>query len=240
MSLAKLQVEFSSFLYLFRNNWHLCRVKPVENEYNLGSGRQQWVSIASIPDGQRQPMTEQFETFMRNYQNMVYSTAFRLVVNAAEAEDIAQEVFLKAYERFSDLRDSPTAGGWLRTVARNMSLNHLSRYRSRWSFFSEMASGSQEEDSPEIEFAAPQELDEELARADRKELVEQALQKLPPAQRVPLVLYHLEGLKYEEIAAKLNVSLGKVKTDIFRAREALRKKLGPRLGEEMGDESVKR
>ena len=54
-------------------------------------------------------MTEQFETFMRNYQNMVYSTALRLVVNPAEAEDIAQEVFLKAYERFAELRESPTA-----------------------------------------------------------------------------------------------------------------------------------
>ena len=185
-------------------------------------------------------MTEQFETFMRNYQNMVYSTALRLVANPAEAEDIAQDVFLKAYERYEDLRDSPTAGGWLRTVARNMSLNHLSRYRARWSFFSEMTGGSQEDDAPEIEFAAPQELEEELAQADRKELVEQALQKLPPAQRVPLVLYHLEGLKYEEIAAKLNVSLGKVKTDIFRAREALRKKLGARLGEEMGDQTLNR
>jgi len=214
--------------------------KSTRNEYNLGSGRQQWVNIASTPDGQRQPMTEQFETFMRNYQNMVYSTSLRLVANSAEAEDIAQEVFLKAYERFADLRESPTAGGWLRTVARNMSLNHLTRYRSRWSFFSELTGGSQEDDAPEIEFAAPQELEEELAQADRKELVEQALQKLPPAQRVPLVLYHLEGLKYEEIAAKLKVSLGKVKTDIFRAREALRKKLSARLGEEMGNEPLKR
>jgi RNA polymerase sigma-70 factor (ECF subfamily) len=209
-------------------------VNQGRNENNLGSGRRQWVSIASTPDGQRQPMTEQFETFMRNYQNMVYSTALRLVAKPAEAEDIAQEVFLKAYERFADLKDSPTAGGWLRTVARNMSLNHLTRYRARWSFFSEMTGSGQEEDAPEIEFAAPQELDEDLARADRKELVDEALQKLPPAQRVPLVLYHVEGLKYEEIAAKLNVSLGKVKTDIFRGREALRKKLQATLGEEMG------
>jgi RNA polymerase sigma-70 factor (ECF subfamily) len=209
-------------------------VNQGRNENNLGSGRQQWVSIASTPDGQRQPMREQFETFMRNYQNMVYSTALRLVAKPAEAEDIAQEVFLKAYERFADLKDSPTAGGWLRTVARNMSLNHLTRYRARWSFFSEMTGSGQEEDAPEIEFAAPQELDEDLARADRKELVDEALQKLPPAQRVPLVLYHVEGLKYEEIAAKLNVSLGKVKTDIFRGREALRKKLQATLGEEMG------
>lgn len=169
---------------------------------------------------------------MRNYQNMVFSTALRLVANRAEAEDIAQEVFLKAFERFEELRQSPTAGGWLKTVATNMSLNHLSRYRSRWSFFSEMFSGGAEDDEKEVEFAAPHDPEEELARADRRALVEQALQKLPPAQRVPLVLYHLEELSYEEIAAKLDVSLGKVKTDIFRGREALRKKLGPRLAEE--------
>ena len=54
---------------------------------------------------------KQFETFMQNYQNMVFSTAMRLTANHAEAEDIAQEVFLKAYERFADLSPSATAGG---------------------------------------------------------------------------------------------------------------------------------
>jgi RNA polymerase sigma-70 factor (ECF subfamily) len=177
---------------------------------------------------------QQFEAFMRNYQNMVFSTAMRLVVNQAEAEDITQDVFLKAYERFGELSQSPTAGGWLKTVATNMSLNHLARYRSRWSFFSEIVTGGGEEAEREIDFAAPQDVEEELAQADRHELVEQALQKLPAPQRVPLVLYHMQGLSYEQIAAKLNVSLGKVKTDIFRGREALRKKLRLKMGEEMG------
>ena len=176
---------------------------------------------------------QQFEVFMKNYQNMVFSTALRLVANQSEAEDITQEVFLKAYTRFAELRASPTVGGWLKTVATNMSLNHLSRYRARWSFFSELTSGGGEEDEKELEFAAPQDMEEQLAQADRHQLVEEALQKLPPGQRVPLVLYHMEGLRYEEIAAKLNVSLGKVKTDIFRAREALRKRLGLKLGEEV-------
>jgi RNA polymerase sigma-70 factor (ECF subfamily) len=85
-----------------------------------------------------------------------------------------------------------------------------------------------------LEFAAPQDLGEELASADTHELVDRALAKLPTPQRVPLVLYHLQGMSYEEIAAKLGVSLGKVKTDIFRGREALRKKLRLSLGEEMG------
>jgi RNA polymerase sigma-70 factor (ECF subfamily) len=176
---------------------------------------------------------QQFEALMRNYQNMVFSTAMRLVANEAEAQDIAQEVFLKAYERFAELKDSPTIGGWLKTVATNMSLNHVTRYRSRWSFFSEMFTGGSEEEERELQFEAPEDLEEDLARADRHELVEKALQKLPPAQRVPLVLYHLEGLRYEEIAAKLNVSLGKVKTDIFRGREALRKRLSSQLAEEV-------
>src|SRR5438874_3436135 len=148
---------------------------------------------------------EQFETFMREYQNMVFSTAMRLVANQAEAEDISQEVFLKAYERFDELRHSPTVAGWLKTVATNMSLNHLSRYRKRWSFFSELSRGGEEDPEQPIDFAGPQDLEEDLAQADRRELVERALQTLPPAQRVPLVLYHLEGLRYEEIASKLKV-----------------------------------
>ena len=168
---------------------------------------------------------------MQKYQNMVFSTSMRLLANPTEAEDVAQEAFLRAYEHFDELRESPTAGGWLKRVATNLSLNHLSRYRARWSFFSELGGTNTDDDQPEVEFAAPDDLREQLESADRHQLVEQALQKLPPAQRVPLVLYHLEGLKYEEIAAQLKVSLGKVKTDIFRAREVLRKKLRTNLEE---------
>lgn len=166
---------------------------------------------------------------MRQYQNMVFSTSMRLLANPSEAEDVAQEVFLKAYERYGELKESPTAPGWLKKVATNLSLNHLSRYRSRWSFFSELTSSENEEET--IDFADPADLTQELADADRHQLVERALQKLPDGQRVPLVLYHLEGLSYEEIAEKLQVSLGKVKTDIFRAREALRKRLRPQLAD---------
>jgi RNA polymerase sigma-70 factor, ECF subfamily len=171
---------------------------------------------------------QQFEAFMRNYQNMVFSVAMRLLANQTEAEDVAQEVFLKAYEHFDRLRDNPAAGGWLKTVATNLSLNHLSRYRSRWSFFSELFGGGDDEPH-EMEFPANENIEEELMELDRCSLVEQALRQLPAAQRVPLVLYHMDGLSYEEIAAKLGVSLGKVKTDIFRGREALRKKLRLKL-----------
>src|SRR5215472_532438 len=115
--------------------------------------------------GETMSDAQQFEAFMQRYQNMVFSTAMRLTANPTEAQDVAQEVFLRAYEHFNELRDSPTAGGWLKTVATNLSLNHLTRYRARWSFFSELGTGGSEEESEPVEFAAPDDVGEELQQA---------------------------------------------------------------------------
>ncbi len=167
-----------------------------------------------------------FTTFMRNYQNMVFSTAARLTGNDAQAEDISQEVFLKAYQNFDHLSASPTVGGWLKTVATNLSLNHLSRYRKRWRFFSEFkrsTDGGDDLDVPDVDFAAPDTFFGDMDAEDRRGFVETALAQLPSNQRVPLVLYHFEDMPYDEIARKLGVSLAKVKTDILRARAALAK-----------------
>ena len=79
-----------------------------------------------------------FEAFVRRHQDMVYATALRLLANPAEAEDVSQNVFLKAFQRFDHLRHSETAAGWLKAVTRNACLNHLTRYRARWRFFSEI------------------------------------------------------------------------------------------------------
>jgi len=166
-----------------------------------------------------------FTTFMRNYQDMVYSTAVRLIGNETQAEDIAQDVFIKAHEHFDNLKTSPTAGGWLKTVATNLSINHIQRYKKRWSFFSDLVHKDDEGGEKEVEFAAPDTFFAGVDASERREWIERALEKLPDHQRVPLVLYHFEELPYEDIAKKLGVSLSKVKTDILRGREALAKVL---------------
>jgi RNA polymerase sigma-70 factor (ECF subfamily) len=170
--------------------------------------------------------TDEFEQFMRNYQNMVYSTAVRLLGNETDAADISQEVFLKAYERYAELSSSPRAGGWLKTVTTNLCLNHLTRYRNRWKFFSEMFAKGDEEhgDDYSATLAAP-EMDPAFDESYEHGVLQDALKKLPAAQRVPLVLYHFEDMSYDQIARKTGVSVGKVKTDIHRGREALRGKL---------------
>jgi RNA polymerase sigma-70 factor, ECF subfamily len=160
---------------------------------------------------------DQFEAFVRRYQDMVFGTAVRLLGNQPDAEDIAQTVFLRAFERFAEVGSSPAAAGWLKAVTRNACLNHLTRYRARLRLFSELDRGERPVPDP----PAPAELD----HTDRQEDVERALRRLPDHQRVPLVLFHFEDLSYQQIADALGVSLGKAKTDIHRGREALRKLL---------------
>ena len=165
----------------------------------------------------------EFTTFMRAYQDTVFSTAARLTCNDAHAEDIAQEVFVRAYANFTHLCTSPMAGGWLKTVTTNLALNHLARYRKRWRFFSELKSDEADEGSSglEIDVPVPDTLLEQLGAEQRRVIIDDALQQLPEHLRVPLVLYHFEDFSYQEISARLHASLAKVKTDIRRARAAL-------------------
>ena len=175
---------------------------------------------------------QQFEAFVRRYQDMVYGTAVRLLGSPADAEDAAQTVFLKAFQRFGDIGTSPAAAGWLKTTTRNVCLNHLSRYRARWSFFSELTRPDNRDPggSYEATIAAEGSHALDLERADARDQLERAIRRLPDHQRVPLVLFHFEDATYQEIAGALGVSLGKVKTDIHRGREALKHLLGTGYG----------
>lgn len=165
-----------------------------------------------------------FEAFVRRYQDMVFATAVRLLGSPAEAEDVAQTVFLRAFQRFDAIGASPAAAGWLRTVTRNVCLNHLSRYRARWRLFSEL--DAPEGGGSETGYAAGLRANGSPAaameEAERHDELERALRRLPDHQRVPLVLFHFEDMSYQDIADILRVSLGKVKTDIHRGREALK------------------
>jgi RNA polymerase sigma-70 factor (ECF subfamily) len=169
-----------------------------------------------------------FEAFVRRYQDMVYGTAIRLLGSPAEAEDAAQSVFLKAFQRFDEVGASPAAAGWLKTTTRNECLNHLSRYRARWQFFSELTRPDRSEGDYADSLISPLSQALDLEQAEQREQLERALRALPDHQRVPLVLFHFEELNYQEIAEALGASLGKVKTDIHRGREALKRLLPDR------------
>ena len=165
-----------------------------------------------------------FEAFVRKHQDMVFGIAVRLLGDESEAQDMSQTVFLKAFERFDRLGENPSAGGWLRTVTTNLCLNHLSRIRARWRLFSQRRPGESEtEPSYEERLVARGSQEADLEQAEEHARLERAIRRLPRHQRVPLVLFHFEERSYAEIAELLGVSLGKVKSDIHRGRETLKK-----------------
>jgi RNA polymerase sigma-70 factor, ECF subfamily len=180
---------------------------------------------------------ERFEAFLLEFQDMVYATALRLLGNSAEAEDVAQTVFLKAFEHFGELDGNPSAPGWLKTVATHECLNHLARYRKRWSFFAEAPENPRLR-QPSTGLRLPRAGVEgqgfggqalsDLEREDEFAALDAALRALPASQRVPIVLFHFDELSYQQIAERLSISISKVKTDIHRGREALRAVLSPK------------
>jgi len=168
-----------------------------------------------------------FESFVIEHQDMVFNCAVRILANRTEAQDIAQETFLRAYKHFESLRDEPAVRGWLKTVTRNLCLNHITRYRSKWRFFSDWRKSGTENTGwdPVDSIPSPSPDKTEAERSDERSLLEELLNALPDHQRIPLVLFHVDELSYEEIAESLKISIGKVKTDIHRARHALKKKV---------------
>lgn len=162
---------------------------------------------------------------MKAHQDRVYTTAWRLTGGSADTEDLAQQAFLRAWDHFADLENQPepAQAAWLRTTTTRLCLNHLQRYRRRWSFFSELSSRDEDGGETGEDFSARIADDSAtLPGSSRREVLEQALAELPPAQRIPIVLFHFEDLPYDEIARQLGVSLSKVKTDILRGRARLR------------------
>jgi RNA polymerase sigma-70 factor (ECF subfamily) len=159
-----------------------------------------------------------FGELVRRYQTPVFNVCYRLMGERAEAEDMAQEAFLRAYERLGSYDAGRPFGPWVRRVAANVCLNRLARARPALVAFED------EWDEP----PAPPRHNPEAARqeAEAGEALRAAIQSLPPQYRAVIELRHFQELSYEEIAAALDVPLNTAKSYLFRARKLLAQRLG--------------
>jgi RNA polymerase sigma-70 factor (ECF subfamily) len=140
-----------------------------------------------------------------------------LLGNHSLAQDIAQESFIRLFRQGTNGIPADEAKFWLFRVARNLALNEIRNKKRRGGFFDKI-----------FEALYPRRLNqtEIFERDESGKLVIEMLQTLPEHQRSVLLLREQEEMSYREIAEVLNISEGKVKVDIFRARNALRKKAG--------------
>jgi RNA polymerase sigma-70 factor (ECF subfamily) len=169
-----------------------------------------------------------FRELVRRYERPVFSLIFRMVRDSAAAEDLAQDTFIKVLNHIDRYRPEFKLSSWLFKIANNVAIDHL---RRRQVDTVSMSGSPHAGSAAEIEastFDVASTGESALEEIESKELgsaIERAIATLRPEYRSCILLRHVEGRSYEEIAATLDLPLGTVKTYIHRARHQLREAL---------------
>jgi RNA polymerase sigma-70 factor (ECF subfamily) len=172
-----------------------------------------------------------WEMLVRRFQGRVFGLAYHYTGNAEEARDLAQEIFVRVYERLDTCTTTVTFVPWLIRIGRNLCIDRLRRLRAR-----PQAVGTPVEEMHDLAADTPDPVDE-LERGTRRELVHEALTRLSDVNREIILLKDIQGLSLQEIAEMLGVPIGTVKSRSNRARIALADELRLMLGsgvEELG------
>jgi RNA polymerase sigma-70 factor, ECF subfamily len=166
-----------------------------------------------------------FDVLVRKYQHKVVKLVMRYMRDPADAEDVAQEAFIKAYRALPQFRGDSAFYTWLYRIAINTAKNAIvSRERSPVEYDLDLQNS---EDSYDLQGRlADTETPEALILTEEiRSIVNRAIESLPEDLRTAIVLRELEGMSYEEIAASMDCPVGTVRSRIFRAREAIDRKL---------------
>lgn len=171
-----------------------------------------------------------FEQLVDKYKQPVMNVVYRMLRDATEAEDVAQNVFVQVYKSASRYEVSSKFSTWLFTIARNLCLNELRR-RSRHPAESMDAGHPEQEDQPWQQFEDKKTFSppDKLLQGELEQKIEEALAELPENQRTAILLCRQDELSYEDIAKVLQCSLSATKSLIHRGRETLKQKLKPYL-----------
>ncbi|GGZ01605.1 MULTISPECIES: RNA polymerase sigma factor RpoE [Shewanella] len=169
-----------------------------------------------------------FNLLVQKYQGKVINLISRYVRNQADVADVAQEAFIKAYRALPNFRGESAFYTWLYRIAVNTAKNHLVSQGRRAPANDVDADEAEYYDGSDAlkEFASPERL---MLSDEIKKVVFETLESLPEELKMAISLRELDGMSYEDIANVMDCPVGTVRSRIFRAREAIDKKLQPLL-----------
>ncbi len=169
-----------------------------------------------------------FDLLVIKYQHRIIQLVNRYVKDPSEAQDVAQESFIKAYRALGNFRGDSAFYTWLYRIAINTAKNYLVSRSRRYSDYQvDVQDAEQVENAPQLKgMDTPEYL---LMNDEIVSVVKTAIEKLPEDMKMAIMLREFEGLSYEEISQAMECPVGTVRSRIFRAREAIDEKLGPLL-----------
>jgi RNA polymerase sigma-70 factor, ECF subfamily len=154
------------------------------------------------------------------YQRHVYNLAYRMLGDGAEAEDAAQEAFVRAYTRLATYQPDKSFKTWLLSITAHYCIDRLRQRRLIW------LSIEQDEAPPDLLVAGTPGPEDSLIRSEQEKIVGRLLSELPPDYRLPIVLRYWYDMSYEEIAEITASTVSAIKSRLFRARGLLADQLG--------------
>jgi RNA polymerase sigma-70 factor, ECF subfamily len=167
-----------------------------------------------------------FEGLVQQHKNRIFSYVCRLTNDSPDAEDITQEVFIRAYQSLHAFRHDAAVDTWLYRIATNLVIDRARRQKRAPQWVPVVPDPEQDEAAWELPSTSRE--SDPQATAQLSELqrqVQRAIQSLPPKLRAVVVLHDMEGLSYEEVARTVGCPVGTVKSRLFNARLMLRRKL---------------
>jgi RNA polymerase sigma-70 factor (ECF subfamily) len=169
-----------------------------------------------------------FDVLVRKYQHRVIGLIGRYVHDWSECQDIAQEVFMRAYRALGNFRGDAQFSTWLHRIAVNTAKNHLVA-QNRRPPTDDIDVMDAEQFDPSFRLRDTDTPEHELLRQEVERTVMEAVNRLPGELRDAITLREVEGLSYDEIAERMGCPIGTVRSRIFRAREAIDAQLKPLL-----------
>jgi RNA polymerase sigma-70 factor (ECF subfamily) len=176
-----------------------------------------------------------FEAIMRRHNRLMFRTARGIVGDDAEAQDVVQEAYLRAFTAIAAWRGEAALSTWLARIAINVALS-VQRRKGRWIEMRdpEEGAGSGGEPLHGLHAHSPASPEQQTEQAQMRRLLEQAINRLPPIYRSVFMLRAVEEMSVEDTADALAVSADVVKTRFLRARAMLREQLGAELAPTQG------
>ncbi|TCP53897.1 RNA polymerase RpoE-like sigma-24 subunit [Tumebacillus sp. BK434] len=160
-----------------------------------------------------------YRLLVERYQTLVYTIAHRMVRDRTEAEDLTQEIFLKAYRMLDSFREEASFKTWICKIATNRCIDWRRKHVPRQE---QTAQVEEAERIPDDLDASPEHV---LLRREQQEEVHGMLEEMPEKYRSILLMYHFQGMSYKDIAEAQEISPRTVETRLYRAKNMLRERL---------------